>query len=143
MIRRPPRSTLFPYTTLFRSLDRTTQSGAEIVALEGGLRIEYATLENGIEKIPGIERLVSKELEEFAVIVVASGARGKVDDSTCVSAVLSGEAGVVDFVFCKGIDWWLEGDLVLDVVVQVDPVDQPIGRILALARPVDPKSVLT
>src|SRR3712207_8873147 len=24
MIRRPPRSTLFPYTTLFRSLDRTT-----------------------------------------------------------------------------------------------------------------------
>src|SRR2546430_12032988 len=24
MIRRPPRSTLFPYTTLFRSLNRTT-----------------------------------------------------------------------------------------------------------------------
>src|SRR5947209_20344433 len=26
MIRRPPRSTLFPYTTLFRSVYRTTQS---------------------------------------------------------------------------------------------------------------------
>src|SRR5258708_31541089 len=25
MIRRPPRSTLFPYTTLFRSIDRDTQ----------------------------------------------------------------------------------------------------------------------
>src|SRR3712207_8023115 len=25
MIRRPPRSTLFPYTTLFRSLDRTRE----------------------------------------------------------------------------------------------------------------------
>src|SRR3989449_3124425 len=25
MIRRPPRSTLFPYTTLFRSLERTSQ----------------------------------------------------------------------------------------------------------------------
>src|SRR3989442_2916603 len=27
MIRRPPRSTLFPYTTLFRSVDRLHQSG--------------------------------------------------------------------------------------------------------------------
>src|SRR3989441_5399230 len=41
MIRRPPRSTLFPYTTLFRSLEkgkldkiveRTRNGGAEIVA---------------------------------------------------------------------------------------------------------------
>src|SRR2546430_6249232 len=30
MIRRPPRSTLFPYTTLFRSLDRT-QAGIALV----------------------------------------------------------------------------------------------------------------
>src|SRR5688572_33088766 len=29
MIRRPPRSTLFPYTTLFRSADRTGESGRE------------------------------------------------------------------------------------------------------------------
>src|SRR3712207_6857926 len=29
MIRRPPRSTLFPYTTLFRSLDRTGGAGIE------------------------------------------------------------------------------------------------------------------
>ena len=28
MIRRPPRSTLFPYTTLFRSLPRVTKPGA-------------------------------------------------------------------------------------------------------------------
>src|SRR3712207_8925584 len=28
MIRRPPRSTLFPYTTLFRSAPRTEQRGA-------------------------------------------------------------------------------------------------------------------
>src|SRR5256885_11922693 len=31
MIRRPPRSTLFPYTTLFRSPDRTTPNIAEIM----------------------------------------------------------------------------------------------------------------
>src|SRR2546422_4797656 len=28
MIRRPPRSTLFPYTTLFRSMDRPIHGGA-------------------------------------------------------------------------------------------------------------------
>src|SRR3712207_7627218 len=30
MIRRPPRSTLFPYTTLFRSAQRATASGARV-----------------------------------------------------------------------------------------------------------------
>src|SRR3712207_6916789 len=30
MIRRPPRSTLFPYTTLFRSLDATDGSGQDV-----------------------------------------------------------------------------------------------------------------
>src|SRR5689334_24359510 len=32
MIRRPPRSTLFPYTTLFRSGDRISEIGLEPVA---------------------------------------------------------------------------------------------------------------
>jgi len=42
MIRRPPRSTLFPYTTLFRSLCvgyvwiRTTRAELRLVALVGG-----------------------------------------------------------------------------------------------------------
>src|SRR3712207_7597630 len=38
MIRRPPRSTLFPYTTLFRSLDRLRRGGGQgadhVVGLE-------------------------------------------------------------------------------------------------------------
>src|SRR2546427_8483712 len=33
MIRRPPRSTLFPYTTLFRSLDIGPDDAAELVAM--------------------------------------------------------------------------------------------------------------
>src|SRR3712207_7886298 len=33
MIRRPPRSTLFPYTTLFRSIHRRDALGAEVVVL--------------------------------------------------------------------------------------------------------------
>src|SRR3712207_8902942 len=38
MIRRPPRSTLFPYTTLFRSRER---HGARRAAAAGGLRADY------------------------------------------------------------------------------------------------------
>src|SRR3712207_7315925 len=33
MIRRPPRSTLFPYTTLFRSIARHTADGARVLAV--------------------------------------------------------------------------------------------------------------
>src|SRR3712207_7369634 len=35
MIRRPPRSTLFPYTTLFRSLGRADRVGALAEVVEG------------------------------------------------------------------------------------------------------------
>src|SRR3989449_11472382 len=42
MIRRPPRSTLFPYTTLFRSLTQAQkeQLEAELAELEGPRRAE-------------------------------------------------------------------------------------------------------
>src|SRR3712207_8322123 len=36
MIRRPPRSTLFPYTTLFRSFLAPRPGGAELVYAEAG-----------------------------------------------------------------------------------------------------------
>src|SRR2546429_7426901 len=36
MIRRPPRSTLFPYTTLFRSLLRQVSTESLLLALMGG-----------------------------------------------------------------------------------------------------------
>src|SRR3712207_8285473 len=45
MIRRPPRSTLFPYTTLFRSSNRFDAVGAEEQALGGAahaLRLDVA-----------------------------------------------------------------------------------------------------
>src|SRR2546430_3404436 len=35
MIRRPPRSTLFPYTTLFRSIDSTMENQDNIVVVNG------------------------------------------------------------------------------------------------------------
>src|SRR2546430_17516812 len=39
MIRRPPRSTLFPYTTLFRSLDVRLPSEHQNLAIEGALNV--------------------------------------------------------------------------------------------------------
>src|SRR3712207_7087233 len=38
MIRRPPRSTLFPYTTLFRSVRLCAASGAAVAVLRPGER---------------------------------------------------------------------------------------------------------
>src|SRR2546430_11455676 len=46
MIRRPPRSTLFPYTTLFRSLaERRFGGGVSRRLLEDGLRVDEGDFE--------------------------------------------------------------------------------------------------
>src|SRR5256885_12096313 len=44
MIRRPPRSTLFPYTTLFRSLDAEILGYSRAKGLFAGVSLEGATL---------------------------------------------------------------------------------------------------
>src|SRR2546430_7530708 len=48
MIRRPPRSTLFPYTTLFRS-------AIERELMEDGLVLRYRPQEYGVDGLPGRE----------------------------------------------------------------------------------------
>src|SRR3712207_8738515 len=50
MIRRPPRSTLFPYTTLFRSRDHELVCCPQVVG-QRGVRIHRAH-----EVLPGLER---------------------------------------------------------------------------------------
>src|SRR5256885_8112109 len=44
MIRRPPRSTLFPYTTLFRSLDKFTDLGQRRALLLLSLALNFSFL---------------------------------------------------------------------------------------------------
>src|SRR5260370_23109713 len=47
MIRRPPRSTLFPYTTLFRS---GVLDGHSLVALGGGQRVAHGRQPFGVRQ---------------------------------------------------------------------------------------------
>src|SRR5258705_3339199 len=48
MIRRPPRSTLFPYTTLFRSL--TLESGADVLSIGSAVEMASAARRAGDRK---------------------------------------------------------------------------------------------
>src|SRR3712207_7483798 len=48
MIRRPPRSTLFPYTTLFRSVCEPEEMPAHIVRV--GSRVRYRDLDAGVTR---------------------------------------------------------------------------------------------
>src|SRR5256885_2971265 len=64
MIRRPPRSTLFPYTTLFRSLLRSMPSGSK-----GGLssrmdKEPYSKTDAGFREID-LDPLLLKMLRDF------------------------------------------------------------------------------
>src|SRR2546429_3787457 len=55
MIRRPPRSTLFPYTTLFRSPEKPAQE--VVVALAGpGVNVILATALAGVLAARGVDR---------------------------------------------------------------------------------------
>src|SRR3712207_6978136 len=70
MIRRPPRSTLFPYTTLFRSMMRSSavaeSTARAIVAAVGRLRQEP------LGKPPGVAEAV--DWAEAATALARSGA---------------------------------------------------------------------
>src|SRR3712207_8950271 len=67
MIRRPPRSTLFPYTTLFRSLTTTD-----------GIYINKELIYKGDCAGPASARVILKDPSiEFAVLEAARGGRSE------------------------------------------------------------------
>src|SRR5687768_18234715 len=62
MIRRPPRSTLFPYTTLFRSFFHSETSPAQALRLVVRNRISLANplplaYRERIKQVPGVEEV--------------------------------------------------------------------------------------
>src|SRR3712207_9022086 len=70
MIRRPPRSTLFPYTTLFRSID-----GPDVPAVHVDLR---ATRTGALEPVPRDGATDELELRERTRVVgIPRGARSE------------------------------------------------------------------
>src|SRR3712207_7557560 len=77
MIRRPPRSTLFPYTTLFRSDDATlgVHSRREAGVVEEHQRQQPARL-----RLLGGERELAGEPDRLAGQVHPAGVAGRVDE---------------------------------------------------------------
>src|SRR3712207_9563098 len=84
MIRRPPRSTLFPYTTLFRSLRRHTAIGVDSMDVhlsEGGLttadkvhkREEFRQLIGDVQELPETQRtaLLLREIDALSYEQIA------------------------------------------------------------------------
>src|SRR2546423_11327506 len=69
MIRRPPRSTLFPYTTLFRSRDRARGRGGDPDRRRHRRRMSHVELSDGV-------RLNIEELGEGLPLIVLHGGPG-------------------------------------------------------------------
>src|SRR2546430_12604756 len=58
MIRRPPRSTLFPYTTLFRSFHTSTHSVA----------VRFRSDQKSLQPVIRISAIVSKKLRPLPIV---------------------------------------------------------------------------
>src|SRR3712207_4921741 len=65
MIRRPPRSTLFPYTTLFRSLAVAIRTAAGLVLHTGDFKMDQFPLDNRITDLRGFARLGEEGVDLF------------------------------------------------------------------------------
>src|SRR5258708_17357966 len=63
MIRRPPRSTLFPYTTLFRSNDTLSNSGTLKATLNSTLELINTTVTNAITGMVTVDALSTLDLD--------------------------------------------------------------------------------
>src|SRR2546429_5513449 len=79
MIRRPPRSTLFPYTTLFRSeaIVALRRHEPAIVLQDLGLPPDPNGVEEGFATIAEIQRLAPR-----AKIIIVTGREGRSEEHT-------------------------------------------------------------
>src|SRR5256886_17168117 len=101
MIRRPPRSTLFPYTTLFRTLDHQREGARGQDILSAVINLEH------------VADIVANSLVEFAVRSVKRGRALTVEGIETVAAM---HAELLESL-----------RLALAVFLQAEPPDE-IGR---------------
>ena len=110
MIRRPPRSTLFPYTTLFRSLRRwaadQTDGGDHPASVTAGAAIDSALLDLAA-RIAGttVHRLLAPESpDRLAVSALVTGTTVEAIAASAAAAVTAGHGTVKAKVGTHGID---------------------------------------
>src|SRR3712207_9001937 len=98
MMRRPPRSTLFPYTTLFRS---QLQHGRLGIGDLGNQAFELGTRHPAVERQAGagqVERKAAAEPDPGAVAERAASRRKLPDRKS--TRLNSSHANISDAVFC-------------------------------------------
>src|SRR3712207_8860395 len=78
MIRRPPRSTLFPYTTLFRSLAQFLYAAGDEVGDLGEL-VAGRDLHEREREAPGAERLLGDAQQHDRVLAAAEQQHGALE----------------------------------------------------------------
>src|SRR2546430_14286280 len=116
MIRRPPRSTLFPYTTLFRSIfsQEAKEELSTIIALHHGLGLKAEPLR--AEDARELEPALSEDVEA----AVLRPDECSVDNRALTSAVLDAAQHSGAEVFpghgAKAI--WREGDRCRGLILQ-------------------------
>src|SRR2546427_3016436 len=71
MIRRPPRSTLFPYTTLFRSLAAAQAPGSFATGARARIRVDMTSDEVRSANVVGILPGTDPALADEAVVIGA------------------------------------------------------------------------
>src|SRR5437867_1017398 len=75
--------------------------------------------------------------------LIGTGARGDIDDRTGIAAVFGAISRVINLKFGNGVDGWLECDLILHHVVQVDAVDHKVDGIFAATCGIECKRTLS
>src|SRR3989442_14866723 len=93
MIRRPPRSTLFPYTTLFRSL-----TGTVLALTSASLLVSPSLATGGLARLDFVAERVQAR-GRITPLVAETGHRGRGDartrDGGVGSVVVGGDSGAI------------------------------------------------
>src|ERR1043165_6529224 len=89
MIRRPPRSTLFPYTTLFRSV-HCANPGAMTGLAEPGMRVFLSRSENLRRKLPWSWEVVEADA---ALVGINTGTPNRLAEYAIAAGIIPELAG--------------------------------------------------